>query len=377
MTSTVSADNPALTKQRVVYLLGAGATHGGIKFYGGSSDILMPHLSQELFDDMRDLLQEQFSAHLNLETLVNSVVNSETDFEQLITFLEESVSATHRAFAGGLKYIFAHVLRSRLKMARQELGDRHCLLYATLIDLYNVIGFDESLNGFLTLNYDDFLERAILDHMNSDINYGVAIDTSDPSESAIRVLKLHGSFSWSEHWPIESSEEGESLWIPPGIRKRKTEYPFNAIWGLARELLDCDILRIIGCNLGANDWDLVSLLFTTKHLNARSTPYQVEMITDFSTATRVKTQFPYLDVRHFVEVEDIGPQIVSELLSGEPRSFDQLSFLEAKTLEERFQSNVPNPFAYWLKMKGESVRLDLPTVATELNLLEMLLDSYT
>ena len=228
----ISAAQPPVAKDRVVYLLGAGATHGGLKFYGSSFDILMPNLSDELLESTSKLLQEdEYKDNPNLLTLMNSVVNTDTDFEQFFTFLEESVSATYRDFAGGMKGIFSKVLRSRLEDARTEITPRHSQLYATLIDMYDVKDFGELLKGFLTLNYDNFLESAIVDHLTRSVDFGVAVGSPEASDDSVRVLKLHGSFSWSEHWPIEVSEEEQSLWIAPGIHKRKTDYPFNAHMG--------------------------------------------------------------------------------------------------------------------------------------------------
>ena len=45
-----------------------------------------------------------------------------------------------------------------------------------------------------------------------------------------------------------------------------TEELADLIWDKARELLDCDVLRIIGSSLSMNDWELVSLVHTTQKL---------------------------------------------------------------------------------------------------------------
>jgi hypothetical protein len=255
--------------KRVVYLLGAGATHGCARFLGSTNSLIMPGLIEQLGERMRDLVQREYRDHAGIIRLVNDVVDQNTDFEQLITFLEDATSEKHRSFAVQLKGIFSSVLRERLDEVRRELGERHSELYATLLDMHDVAGLEERLDGFLTLNYDVFLEHAIEIRLGYSVGYGVAVRPETYGRRSIRVLKMHGSFGWADGWPIEvSTDEVTGLWIPPGIRKAKTEYPFNAIWGMARELLDCDILRIIGCNLGPNDWDLVSLLFTTMHTNA-------------------------------------------------------------------------------------------------------------
>ena len=140
-------------------------------------------------------------------------------------------------------------------------------LYAALFDMYNVTGIDESLHGVLTLNYDDYIEVAaaeIYDLRRIDLDFGASTNEAQRSW----FLKLHGSFAWEDAWPIRRRAAGSSsrpLWIPPGIRKGKERYPFNLLWGLARDVLNCDVLRIIGCRLGPSDWDLISLLFGTRH----------------------------------------------------------------------------------------------------------------
>lgn len=365
-------------KRRVVYLLGAGATHGGVKLYGSNTSLLMPGLIVQLSTEMRKLLgDDRYRDHRNLEELLNSVVNEDTDFEQLITFLEDSVSITHREFAADLKNIFSTVLRARLDEVQAELGPHHSQLYATLIDMHRVEGVDEDLKGFLTLNYDGFLEDAIVQHLGEMIDFGVNVNPQNTGamSDAIRVLKLHGSFTWNDQWPIAASDGVSGLWIPPGIRKTKTDYPFNAIWGLAREMLDCDVVRVIGCNLGANDWDLVSLLFTTRHLHASSGPYDVELITDVDTASRIKKSFPYLGAKHLVDIDIIGREIVGEMLATNPRDVADLEESDQRLLGEQLKANVSNPFAYWLKVKGELMQRDLPSIHTQLGLFESFVGS--
>lgn len=360
-----NADDP----KRVVYLLGAGATHGCASFLGSTKRLIMPGLIEELAENMQDLVNRNYRDHSGIKRLVNDVVDEHTDFEQLITFLEDSTSETHRTFAADLKRIFSSVLRRRLEEVRNELGRRHSELYATLIDMHEVLGLDETLQGFLTLNYDVFLEHAIEEHHGYSVDHGVAVRPQRATGRTVRVLKLHGSFGWADTWPIEAtSNYVAGLWIPPGIRKAKTQYPFNAIWGLARELLDCDILRIVGCNLGPNDWDLVSLLFTTMHTHASAGPYQIEIIAGPRTAQHIAQLFPYLNVLSLIELPEIGRQVVAETLAGAPREYSSLSDDEQAEAMRNAQAKTANAFEYWLRLKGELMSIDVPSLHTNLGL---------
>jgi hypothetical protein len=215
---------------------------------------------------MHALIQGSHAGNRRVIDLVNALLldpptGKPPDIEQVITFLADSPSRGSRTLAAGLEKVFEQVLRRRLDEVVAETDPRHSRLYAVLIDMHNVEGLGEDLNGFLTLNYDGFLEHAIEHHLGVGVDYGVALQPSKDVDRRIKVVKLHGSFDWSQSWPITHNVEGkEGQWIPPGIRKAKERWPFNALWGLGREILDCDVLRIVGCNLGPNDWDLVSLL---------------------------------------------------------------------------------------------------------------------
>jgi hypothetical protein len=318
---------------------------------------------------MRELYTDSFSDHSGVKHLVNDVVGDETDFEHLLTFLADTPSNRYQEFASRLREVFSDVLRTELLEVRESLGEKHSTLYSVLLDMHNVDDSGEALKGFITLNYDSFLEHAIEKIHGHGVDYGVHTGDVGSQERTIPVLKLHGSFSWRHTWPIQVAEVGENaLWIPPGIRKAKADYPFNAIWGAARELLDCDVLRIIGCNLGPNDWDLVSLLFTTMHGRESARPYKVEVVAPPSTAARIANEFPYLGVRSLLEVADVGPQLVAEVLGGEPTSFSDLDEESQKRAIKEANGKIRNPFEHWLRVKGEVMYGKLLTIGTDRNI---------
>jgi len=97
------------------------------------------------------------------------------------------------------------------------------------------------------------------------------------------LLKLHGSFDWFFDVNMDkilvrkSGNINTMQWIPPRLNKEYLNYPYNIIHGKAYELLvQCDILRVIGCGLNQNDIGLISLLFKTQKKGAN--PYSIDII---------------------------------------------------------------------------------------------------
>ena len=355
-------------KRRVVYLLGAGATQGCISHSGSRYNLVMSGLSELISEQLNLRVIGKYEHHAGICRLFNEVVapDPSLDIEQLITFLEDSPAAEYREFADDLREVFSLVLRSRLQEVENEPGSSRSWLYAVLVDMHEVAGNQELLQGFLTLNYDVFLERAIVEELGREVDYGIAPWRHDQASRPVTVLKMHGSFGWSRNWPIETElRHGAGVWIPPGIKKPKNDYPFNVIWGRARELLDCDVLRIIGCNLGPNDWDLVSLLFSTRHTHARARPYSIEVISGFETADRIRELFPYLEVRWLPELPEIGEQMVGELLGTEPRRFDDLPEELKLQATQKARQAISNPFWYWLTLMGETLMTEAQDLTTK------------
>ena len=128
--------------QKISYLIGAGATHACIQAMGSVHGVLMSHLRDELVEEVKKLVKRDpdFAPVLNI---VNEIIDSSMDIEQLITFFDESPASTHRRLAEELRRIFELVLRTRLQKIEDELGEDRSSLYYVLLDLYNV----EGVNG--------------------------------------------------------------------------------------------------------------------------------------------------------------------------------------------------------------------------------------
>ena len=356
--------------KKVAYLIGAGGSHACVKTLRSPSGILMRDLATGLVAGVKRLVRSN-EQYLPLLGVVNEIVDEEADFEHLITFFDESPSAIHRQFADDMRKVFEGVLNERLQHIEMEYGRSRTSLYAALFDMYNVKGIHESLHGVLTLNYDDYLEVAAAEI--HDLPH-VDLDFVAPTNKASRswFLKLHGSFAWEDAWPIRRREAGSRsrpLWIPPGIRKAKERYPFNVLWGLARDVLNCDVLRVIGCRLGPSDWDLISLLFGTRHANRdRDVPYSIEIIDSPKNAARLKESYPYLGVKSLFEIDtlSVGANLVGEFLGTAPRRYDALSDADTLRLREAVELNDDeNWFHRWLEQMGEGLQATLGAESTD------------
>lgn len=351
--------------RKVAYLIGAGGTQGCVTAAGSNRGILTTHLAMDIAREMKALVSPGAEFE-SLNLIVNEVVTETADIEQLITFFDESPASLHRRFAEELRRVFESVLRSRLIDIRDELKSDRICLYSALLDMYNVDGIRESINGILTINYDDYIEDAVMTHFDQDKDQILGTG----KVNGWNFLKLHGSIGWEDVWPIirrRMDSDSIPLWIPPGIRKGKERFPFNLVWGLARDVLDCDVLRVIGCRLSSSDWDLISLLFGTRHANyRRKRPYTIEVIDNPAHAARLKEWYPYLDVKSVFEIEtmDVGKHLVSDFLGGLSRSFDSLSAEDKGRLLNIDPNSDENWFRQWLHKMGEQLQDDLSVDAT-------------
>jgi len=346
---------------RVVYLFGAGASHASVKARQSATGILMDDLAEPIAEAVHEIIEAGDTSNADLEDLANEVVNATTDVEHVITFLDQSPRLEHRGFAEDLRRSFARVLRKQLRKIEKELKDDRFGLYVAVMEMHKHHVTDEQLHGALTLNYDDYIERAAAKVYAGGVDLGVDVSKSRPEGEALRLLKLHGSFDWQDRWPIETTGNGSEvrpLWIPPGIQKSKDRYPFNMLWGLARELLDCDLVRMVGCNVSASDWDLISLLFTTRY-GKPGVPYDIGMTDSPHRAEDLRGRHPYLQIQSVLEVEthDVGREMVAELIGGTPRCYDCLSEEEQTRLHGEVDKG-RNWFRLWLRLIAENLGVE-------------------
>lgn len=332
-------------------------------------DLVLP-----LSERLQELVMQTFPEDEGIKYLVNSVIDESTNVEQVITFLEDAPSARHRDLAKTMRTAFEHVLRKKLALITQDVGADAIRLYKVLLDVHNILGCAETLHGIITTNYDEFLEDAIEEVYAGAVDFGIRIEPSPVQHVDFPLVKLHGSFGWEDRWPIyRTSGTDRTLWIPPGINKAKQSYPFSTLWGLARETLSCDVLRIVGFSLGPNDWDLISLLFAARHLNS-SAPLQIEVIDAPLLTRKLKNDFPYLELLSMLESEPTGRQIVANLTGHPSVPYVQLSDDDQQSMIETIGWDY-NWLEAWLIARVETLFVELGSVSTTSGTVEQFLDA--
>lgn len=339
-------------KNKVVYLFGAGASQGEFNCYGSPVRILM----QDIIDGISRRIESE-----NIELLfdVNNELTIEgIDVEHLITLYESSGTQKHSEIAKGLKKLFREEIQARIGSLGETFSPT---LFASLIEMHSIPDFDEELVAILTINYEDLLERA-MQHVKGGINYLMKVINRHSSyrleETSVPILKLHGSFNWKNEYPIvvvdKIEYEEDVLWIPPGVVKRREYYPFSLIWGRARELMECDILRIIGCSLSRNDWELISLLYTTQRLRTDGRSYKIELIDPPAACERIKEDYKYLDIHTILDIPVVRDYLIREYFphhAGKPLTEEIENELRQSITSDKY-----NIFAIWLRAIGEKLR---------------------
>jgi len=246
--------------KRVVYLFGTGATQAEASLIDERVRLRMIDIKDGILRKIKEKELKEGEIQ-ELEDVKNELADEYADVEQLITLYETSTSGQHKKIAKSLRELFREEILEQIgKLDKGNFaveGRFTPRLYSALIDMHEIEGLGEILCGIMTLNYEDMVERAALS-VKGGINYSLDFLKTTKSHIKMRkrgtlVLKLHGSFNWRNGFPLSLEDnverEEDVMWIPPGVEKHNEMYPFNIIWGKARELLNCEILRVVGCSL--------------------------------------------------------------------------------------------------------------------------------
>ena len=284
--------------QKIVYLLGAGATHAekqleckirksGLGNNGEPKNgLLAKHISDRV---IKKLLKNKEGVRVLEEHQITKgslygdpLGEPDIDIELLISLLETNKTETSENHVRLLKKYFRESICQNLTIEKSKIQPR---LGPTLIE-WHLKDNSEKQIGFLSLNYDSIFEQSFK-LMKQEFDYGIDVENKSlrwPHKSdKLPLLKLHGSFDWylssdmDKMSVIQNGTIETMQWIPPRLNKEYLNYPYNIIHGKAYEILaQCDTLRVIGCGLNQNDIGLISLLFKTQHKG--SNPYKIEII---------------------------------------------------------------------------------------------------
>ena len=289
--------DPKQQKQKIVYLLGAGATHAEkqleckIQKAGLDKDgklkngLLAEQISKRVIKQMLKSESETLAQYAITEaSLENPQAKPSIDIELFISLLEQNKTEVSENHARIFRKYFKKDICRNLIVGRTEFQPR---LLPALIEWHLKNKNEEKLLGFLSLNYDSIFEKSF-ELKKRRFDYGMDVGDKPlwPHESDKGhwpLLKLHGSFDWFFDVNMDkilvrkSGNINTMQWIPPRLNKEYLNYPYNIIHGKAYELLvQCDILRVIGCGLNQNDIGLISLLFKTQKKGAN--PYSIDII---------------------------------------------------------------------------------------------------
>ncbi len=341
-----------INKKKIVYLLGTGATHAELRLWDERNHLLMNDIREGI---LKKIVDKKVRV---LDDVKDELMSDKVDIEQLITLYESTGSYKHNRIARNLKKLFREEITNRIE--KLDSSSFYPKLTTALIDLHEIKDLNEELIGILTLNYEDILEKAI-QKVKESIDYSIKINNKHKyfkyGGSTYPILKLHGSFNWKNEFPVKIideiiKKEEDVLWIPPSAEKRIEKYPFDLIWGKAKEMLDCDILRIIGCSLNRNDWQLVSLLYTTQKFN-QNNQYMIELINYSDIGEEIIDNYTYLRFRTIIDIIEVRNFLIKSY---------SLDYKEEKKLTETLKeytnsSNQKiNIFDTWLRAKGEYLK---------------------
>lgn len=353
--------------KRVVYLLGAGATQAEVSYGGGKPVNLLMRDSEELGSGVSSRIIKKARGIKELNDITKKF-GDEIDIEKLISLLTNTGIEYYTKGAEELRKLYYDDIVEKL-VNTEVLAEP--ALAVGLLEMHNSKPFNENaekLTGIISLNHDNLFQVAS-QKVHGCINLGFEFcsDTFEKEKGKKTVpllIQPHGSFNWINAVPIKvvrlqpHSEYNNILWIPPAILKESKDYPYNKLIGLAYEVLSkqCDILRIIGCSLSQNDWNIVSLLFNAQYNQSypNKKSFNIELIMDQDTGDRIKQEYSYL--QNIVPIGyltdgDFSPYKTRKEITGDKESRESEEGAGYKR-KSPYGTELGNPFKYWLGEKA-------------------------
>jgi len=307
-------------KRKVVYLLGAGATHAEMVN-------AVPRLaSDETLQRRIGLLTSHLSARVMRSARLNANFVKDLEFlepprkqepvgaakgvtgamniELLISLIENSKARGWEQKARILKLLVRRDIEARLQQRKARF-----YLHSALLEMQQK-SEDERLIGIISLNYDDVLDEAYKEvYRKTRLDYCVSLDAAARASQEVPVLKLHGSFNWRRGLTVRGRKRRIDI-IPLGSNKNYLHAPYNFIWTRALEVLvECDSLRVIGCSLSQNDTHLVDLLFKA-HLEKppdKMKSFEIEIISGESAGRAIRDNYGFFPGVKTQQGESLNP----------------------------------------------------------------------
>lgn len=288
------AENP----KKIVYLFGAGATHAELSNLAKDPD-------SEIFKKKKGLLISGVSSRVMAQAVNKSsylkdiIMVSSTggslNIELFISLIENSRICNWQKKTAYLKGLVEKDIKGIIKKEKSSF-----YLHKALLEFHNdsELKKKEKLLGLISLNYDDVLDIAYKEvYRAKRPNYFFYPNNIEEAP----LLKLHGSFNWS-NISIKGRKRNIQI-IPLGSNKSYIHAPYNFIWNKALEILiECDVLRIVGCSLSQNDFHLIDLLFKA-HLE-KGAAFDIEVIGPNEVGENIKNSFGFFpNVKSLNEIE--------------------------------------------------------------------------
>lgn len=306
------------TPLRIVYLLGAGATQAELmelsrneldETFLEENSLLLANVSKRVCKAGTAYFTTQVRALLSPAGLSN--------IELFISLIEENHVESAAQIVSRLKSSLEYDILGRITPRRRQF-----YLHRALLEFHRQYDREE-LCGVISLNYDSLIDDACK-VLGRKPDYCFSVHPLEGD--TIPLLKLHGGFELDYR-------SGKLPIITPGVNKNYLELPYSFVWGRALELLiECDVLRVVGCSLSQNDLGVIDLLFKA-HI-ARRTPPVLQLIDFDPPHNRIRENlgfFPRIE-----RAKEIENNLISDITIEDPTKHS-------------------NPFKIWLKAKVERV----------------------
>lgn len=316
--SGIVASTAENAETQVAYLLGAGATHAELLAVSDSNS------TEGAFLEKNSLLLAEVSRRVcrlawrrgDFKEPIKQLLASGalTNIELFISLLEENeVEATAK---------IVRRLKERIETDITEIIEplrSSFYLHKALFEFHKKTSL-ERVVGVISLNYDYLADDAYRLVWGAEPDY--CFSAQSATKASFPLLKLHGGFDLQyrkERLPI----------VTPGINKNYLALPYSFIWGRALEvLIECDVLRVIGCSLSTNDVGIIDLLFKAHLIRGR--PFTLQLIDFDPEDNRIKEHFGF-----FPEIQT-ATEIEKKLIGD---------------ITIRYRNKGVNPFKIWLRAK--------------------------